>query len=44
MSIEMHFFHSHLDNFPENSGDVSDKQGERFHQDIKVKEERFPGR
>ena len=44
MSIEMHFFHSHLDNLPENSGDVSDTQGERFHQDIKVIEERYPGR
>ena len=31
-----HFFHSHLDRFPENLGDVSNKQGERFHQDIKV--------
>ena len=36
MSIKKHFFHSHLDRFPENLGDVSNKQGERFHQDIKV--------
>ena len=34
MSIKMHHLHSHLDRFPENCGDVSDEQGERFHQDI----------
>ncbi len=34
MSIKMHFLFSHLDRFPENVGDVSDKQGERFHQDM----------
>ena len=39
MSIKVHFLHSRLDRFPENLGDVSDKQGERFHQDIKVMEE-----
>ena len=41
MSIKVHFFHSHLDRFPENLGDVSEEQGERFHQDIKVMEERY---
>ena len=35
MSIKMHYLHSHLDWFPENCGDVSDEQGERFHQDMK---------
>ena len=35
MSIEVHFLDSYLDRFPENLGDVSDEQGERFHQDIK---------
>ena len=35
MIIKVHFLHSHLDRFPENLGDVSDEQGERFHQDIK---------
>ena len=34
MGIKLHFLHSHLACFPENLGDVSDKQGERFHQDI----------
>ena len=31
ISIKVHFLHSHLDRFPENLGDVSDEQGERFH-------------
>ena len=31
MSIKIHFPHSHLDNFPEHCGGVSDDQGERFH-------------
>ena len=44
MNIKMHFLHSHLDNFSENCGDVSDEQGERFHQDIKVMEEKCQGR
>ena len=44
MSIKVHFLHSHLDRFPENLGDVSVGQGERFHQDIKVMEERYQGR
>ena len=44
MSIKVHFLHSHLDRFPENLGDVSGEQGERFHQDIKVMEERHQGR
>ncbi len=38
MSIKVHFLHSHLDMFPENLGAVSDEQGERFHQDLKVME------
>ncbi len=36
MSIKVHFLNSHLNKFPENIGDVSDKQGERFHQHIKA--------
>ena len=44
MSIKMHFLNSHLDRFPENLGDVSDEQGERFHQDIKEMENRYQGR
>lgn len=44
MSIKLHFLHSHLDKFPKNLGHVSDEQGERFHQDLKVMEERYQGR
>lgn len=44
MSIKVHYLYSHLDRFPDNLGDFSDEQGERFHQDIKVMEERYQGR
>ena len=44
MSIKIHYLRSHLDNFPENLGDVNEEQGERFHQDIKIMEERYQGR
>ena len=43
MSIKVHFLHSHLDRFPENLGNVSDEQGERFHQYIKVMGEQYQG-
>ena len=39
MSIKVHFLFSHLDRFPDNLGNVSAKQGERFLQDMKVIEE-----
>ncbi|GBP38254.1 hypothetical protein EVAR_18134_1 [Eumeta japonica] len=35
MGIKLHYLHSHLDHYPENLGDLSEEQGERFHQDIK---------
>ena len=44
MSIKLHCLFSHLDRFPQNLGDFSDEQGERFHKDIKVMEERYQGR
>ena len=43
MSIKVHFLFSHLEQFPDNLGDYSDEQGERFHQDLKVMEERYKG-
>ena len=43
-NIELRYLFSHLDYFPENLGDVSKEQGERFHQDIKIMEERYQGR
>jgi len=44
MSLKLHFLYSHLDYFPENLGDVSEEQGERFHQDLKEMERRYQGR
>ena len=44
MRIKVHYLHNHLSKFPVNLGDVSEKQGERFHQDVKVMEERYQGR
>lgn len=44
MSIKVHFLHSHLDNFPEYLGAVSEEPGEQFHQDIKEMELRYQGR
>ena len=44
MSIKVHYLHSNLKRFPENLGDLSGEQGERFHQEIKVMEERYQGR
>ena len=44
MSLKVHFLESHLDFFHSNLGDVSDKHGERFHQDICVIENRYKGK
>ena len=44
MSIKLLFLHSHLACFPENLGDVSDQQGEHFHEDISDMEVRYQGR
>ena len=33
MSLKIHFLESHSDFFPENLGEVSDENGERFNQD-----------
>jgi len=35
MNVKLHFLDAHLDKFPENLGDFSEEQGERFHQDIR---------
>lgn len=43
MSIKLHFLYNHIDRFPENLGDLSDEQGERFHQDISKMEVRYQG-
>ena len=44
MSYKVHFLHSHLDYFPDNLGNYSEEQGERFHQDIKEMERRYQGK
>lgn len=44
MSLKIHMMDSHLDFFPKNLGDVSDEQGERFHQEILKMEKRYQGR
>ena len=38
MSLMLHFIVSNVEYFPENLGDYCEKQGGRFHQDIKVME------
>ena len=43
ISIKLHYLFSHLNYFPGNLGDVSEEQGERFHQDIRTMQERYQG-
>jgi len=38
MSLGVHFLDCHLDFFPENLEAVSDKHGQRFHQEISTME------
>jgi len=44
MSLKIHFLESHLDFFPENLGEVIDKHGIRFHQDIMTMEKQYQGK
>ena len=44
MSIKLHYLFNHRDYFLENLGDVSEEQGERFHQVMRTMEERYQGR
>ena len=44
MNRKLHFLHSHLDYFPQNLGDYSEEEGERFYQDISEMESRYQGR
>lgn len=43
-TVKLHFLRSHLDSFPINCGQLSDEQGERFHQEICAIERRYQGR
>ena len=44
MSLKLHFIDSYIEYFPENLEDYSEEQGERFHQNITVMEQRYQGR
>ena len=44
ISLKIHFLKSQSDIFPENLGEVSDEDGERFHQDIMTMEKRYQGK
>ena len=44
MSLKIHFRHSHLDFFVENSCAMSDEHREHFHQDISAMEKRYQGK
>lgn len=44
MTPKIHYLHQHLDFFKDDLGKISDEHGERFHQQIKVFEERFQGK
>jgi hypothetical protein len=44
MSEKIHFFHSHLDFFPDNCGAVSDEHGELFDRHISSMEKRYQGK
>ena len=44
MRLKVHQPHIHLHKFPENLGDLSEEQEERFHQDIKMMEEKYQGK
>jgi hypothetical protein len=41
MSLKIHFLDAHVDYFPENLGQFSEEQGERFHQEILKMEKRY---
>jgi len=44
MNINVHYLYCHLGRFPENLGNTSDEEGERFHQKLKIMEDRYQGR
>ena len=44
MSVKLHFLCSHQIFFQGNLGDISEKHGERFHQDIEQMERQHKGR
>ena len=43
-NVKLHFLLSKLYSFPKNCGDLSEEQGEHFHQDSRIKKEHYQGR
>jgi hypothetical protein len=43
-TVKIHFLMQHVDYFPDNLGQFSGEQGERFHQEIKKHEHRYKGK
>ena len=43
MSTKAYFLHNYQDKFPDNCSDVSDEQGEWFHQFIETMQEHYEG-
>lgn len=41
MSVKVHFLHSHSDYFPNDCSEVSDKHGDRFHQQMAAMKKRY---
>ena len=44
LSLKVRFLHSQLDFFAQKMGVITEKHGERFHQEIKEMENRYQGR
>ena len=44
MLLKLHFLHSHLNFFRDNSGNVSEEHSEKFQQEIQVMEKRYQER
>jgi hypothetical protein len=44
MSVNVYYLHSHLDLFPEKLRDLSEEEGDRFHQDMKTMKARYQER
>ena len=44
MSLEVHFLYSHLEYVPQNLSSYSEKQGKRFHQDLRTTRKRYQSR
>lgn len=41
MSVKVHYINEHVEDFPQNCGMLSEEKGERFHQEVRLCEDRF---